>query len=125
MARRRTILIGAAALGLMASVAVAVPAQARGVAPHAFGAEADGAAQAQQAQKWTKSKGPVPVVRKLNNPRQLAFSTGGTLLIAEAGKGTVQQIADMFGVPRTTVYGHLKKNRDDGTEIASESLSAN
>ena len=58
-----------------------------GVAPHAFGAEADGAAQAQQAQKWTKSKGPVPVVRKLNNPRQLALSTGGTLLIAEAGKG--------------------------------------
>jgi DNA invertase Pin-like site-specific DNA recombinase len=27
----------------------------------------------------------------------------------DAGKHTVQQIADMFGVPRSTVYGHLDK----------------
>ena len=26
----------------------------------------------------------------------------------DAGERTVQQIADLFGVPRTTVYGHLK-----------------
>lgn len=25
----------------------------------------------------------------------------------DAGEKTVQQIADLFGVPRTTVYGHL------------------
>lgn len=25
----------------------------------------------------------------------------------DAGERTVQQIADLFGVPRTTVYGHL------------------
>jgi len=28
----------------------------------------------------------------------------------DAGAKTVQQIADLFGVPRTTVYGHLDKN---------------
>jgi DNA invertase Pin-like site-specific DNA recombinase len=28
----------------------------------------------------------------------------------DAGKHTVQQIADMFGVPRSTVYGHLDKS---------------
>ena len=26
-----------------------------------------------------------------------------------AGENTVQEIADIFGVPRTTVYGHLDK----------------
>jgi len=29
----------------------------------------------------------------------------------DGGKHTVQQIADMFGVPRSTVYGHLEKAR--------------
>jgi DNA invertase Pin-like site-specific DNA recombinase len=29
----------------------------------------------------------------------------------DGGKHTVQQIADMFGVPRSTVYGHLDKTR--------------
>jgi hypothetical protein len=27
----------------------------------------------------------------------------------DAGEKTVQQIADIFGVPRSTVYGHLNK----------------
>jgi helix-turn-helix resolvase-like protein len=27
----------------------------------------------------------------------------------DAGEHTVQQIADIFGVPRSTVYGHLDK----------------
>lgn len=27
----------------------------------------------------------------------------------DAGEKTVQEIADIFGVPRTTVYGHLDK----------------
>jgi len=78
--RRSTILIGAAALGLLAGVVVAVPAQAS----DAFGAAGKGSAK---AHSWTAPKGPVPVVRKLNNPRQLALTTGGSLLIAEAGKG--------------------------------------
>jgi DNA-directed RNA polymerase specialized sigma24 family protein len=29
----------------------------------------------------------------------------------DAGEHTVQQIADMFGVPRSTVYGHLDEAR--------------
>ena len=29
----------------------------------------------------------------------------------DAGEKTVQQIADIFGVPRTTVYGHLNRQR--------------
>ncbi len=79
---RSTVLIGATVLGLVAGAAVAVPAQAKSEGPGAFGAGGRSVAH-----KWTPPKGPVPVVRKLNNPRQLAFSTGGSLLIAEAGKG--------------------------------------
>jgi DNA invertase Pin-like site-specific DNA recombinase len=36
---------------------------------------------------------------------------------------TVQQIADMFGVPRSTIYGHLAKEPAAAAESASESLS--
>lgn len=34
----------------------------------------------------------------------------------DAGDHTVAQIADMLGVPRTTVYGHLSKKTSGGTE---------
>lgn len=43
----------------------------------------------------------------------------------DAGEHTVQQIADIFGVPRTTVYGHLnnatkgKRNRSRGARCGS------
>ena len=36
----------------------------------------------------------------------------------DAGENTVAQIAAMLNVPRTTVYGHLKKNRSTATSAA-------
>ncbi len=35
---------------------------------------------------------------------------------------TVQQIADMFGVPRSTIYGHLDRNHGTVAGTASPSL---
>ncbi len=67
---RRSVLLGAVA-GLVASTALVTPATAR-----TSGAAVGGS-----------SHGPVTVVKKLNNPRQISLTTGGSLLIAEAGKG--------------------------------------
>lgn len=39
----------------------------------------------------------------------------------DAREVTVQQIADMFDVPRSTVYGHLNRGNKQFDEIASES----
>ena len=41
----------------------------------------------------------------------------------DAGDRTVQQIADLFGVPRTTVYGHLDRVRK-GTRPVNARLPA-
>jgi DNA invertase Pin-like site-specific DNA recombinase len=38
------------------------------------------------------------------NPEQIALAQQ----LYDAGERTVQQIADIFNVPRTTVYGHLE-----------------
>ncbi|HUR84360.1 MAG TPA: helix-turn-helix domain-containing protein, partial [Solirubrobacteraceae bacterium] len=38
------------------------------------------------------------------NPEQIAL----VQQLYDAGERTVQQIADIFKVPRTTVYGHLE-----------------
>lgn len=40
----------------------------------------------------------------------------------DAREMTVQQIADMFGVPRSTIYGHLNRNHTPVAETTSESL---
>ena len=37
------------------------------------------------------------------NPQQIALAQQ----LYDAGERTVQQIADLFSVPRTTIYGHL------------------
>jgi DNA invertase Pin-like site-specific DNA recombinase len=44
-------------------------------------------------------------------PRLTPHQGEVTHQLYDAGKHTVQQIADMFGVPRSTVYGHLDKSR--------------
>jgi DNA invertase Pin-like site-specific DNA recombinase len=40
------------------------------------------------------------------NPEQIALAQQ----LYDAGERTVQQIADIFNVPRTTVYGHLEQS---------------
>ena len=37
----------------------------------------------------------------------------------DAGEHTVQQIADIFSVPRTTVYGHLDNGQGQAPRLAS------
>ena len=44
-------------------------------------------------------------------PRLTAPQSEVAQQLYDGGKHTVQQIADMFGVPRSTVYGHLDKAR--------------
>lgn len=39
----------------------------------------------------------------------------------DAREMTVRQIADMFGVPRSTIYGHLNRDVDQVQVTASES----
>jgi len=52
------------------------------------------------------------------NTEQIAFAQQ----LYDAGDRTVQQIADLFGVPRTTVYGHLDVRK--GTRPAKTQLPA-
>jgi DNA invertase Pin-like site-specific DNA recombinase len=54
-------------------------------------------------------------------PRLSADQANVAQQLYDARQMTVQQIADMFSVPRTTIYGHLNRNHDRGHEIASES----
>ncbi|WP_435869700.1 helix-turn-helix domain-containing protein [Actinoplanes xinjiangensis] len=44
-------------------------------------------------------------------PRLSAHQAEVAQQLYDGGRHTVQQIADMFGVPRSTVYGHLDKTR--------------
>lgn len=44
-------------------------------------------------------------------PRLTADQAALAQQLYDAREKTVQQIADPFGVPRTTVYGHLDKTR--------------
>ena len=44
-------------------------------------------------------------------PRLTAPQSEVAQQLYDGGKHTVQQIADMFGVPRSTVYGHLDRAR--------------
>lgn len=37
----------------------------------------------------------------------------------DAGEKTVKQIADLFGVPRSTVYGHLNRPAEDAAPVPS------
>ncbi len=53
------------------------------------------------------------------NPEQTAIAQQ----LYDAGERTVQQIADLFSVPRTTVYGHLapaSKGKRPSTQSAPE-----
>ncbi|MCA1705450.1 MAG: helix-turn-helix domain-containing protein, partial [Actinobacteria bacterium] len=40
----------------------------------------------------------------------------------DGGDRTVQQIADIFSVPRSTIYGHLEKAAVGGRPRASQSI---
>ncbi len=44
-------------------------------------------------------------------PKLTAHQAAVAQQLYDAGEHTVQQIADVFGVPRSTVYGHLDKTR--------------
>jgi hypothetical protein len=98
--RRPLRLAGAAIIGLAATVAGGLPADAgpagRAPAlPNAFAALQKAASSKDAVNQAltrynARKKGPsapVPVLRGLNNPRQLALTTGGGLLVAETGNG--------------------------------------
>jgi hypothetical protein len=65
--------------------------------------EVVGGVGAQQLFQDPKSGGRRPKL----NPEQIALAQQ----LHDAGERTVQQIPDIFNVPRTTVYGHLDQSR--------------
>lgn len=53
------------------------------------------------------------------SPEQAVFAQD----LYDAGERTVQQIADIFNVPRTTVYGHLDQRNKNKRRVEARGAS--